>query len=243
MHCIAHSDTTAVRSCHACLAPLCRDCSEEVLGTFFCASCLQERLAVGERRDELSEHEREPPLKMAWAAGLLSLVPGLGQVYVGLVTRGVAHFVILLVIAQLAGVVSGVLAPLFALGWIVYYVWQLADAVGCARDVNRLGRVPDREEARALGRGPIPGTQRGSRRFGILLVVVGGVLALQNFGFAGWIGPTLATWWPVLLIAFGAWLMHRSRVERDEAHRAARLDLDAAAAAGEGGWREKEARS
>lgn len=221
MKCHAHPDATAVRSCHACLQPLCKACSQDVLGSFFCSTCLTDRLAIGRS----APPPPLPRLKSPFLAGLLSLIPGLGQVYVGLVTRGIAHFVILIMLPQLADI-GGPIEPIAILGFLVYYVWQITDAVGAARDVNRLGRLPDPEEAKALGRGPLPGADGGSRMLGFALAGAGALLLLKNFGFGSWLGGLLGALWPFALIGAGAWLLTKSRRERDEARRADRLDLE-----------------
>jgi hypothetical protein len=119
------------------------------------------------------------------------------------------------------------LEPFAVLALVAYYVWQVIDAVGAARDVNRLGRLPDPEEAKAMGRGPFPGADGGSRWLGYGLAAAGVVILMQNFGLAGWFDGFVSGVWPFALIGVGAWLLHRSKREQEEARRADRLDLEA----------------
>lgn len=220
MKCHAHPDATAHRSCHACLRPLCTACSHEVIGSFFCDACLTERLAVNEAPGSRTW------VKMAWLSGVLSfLLPGLGQVYNGLVARGIAQFVIFVALIRIGGLAGGLL-PLLVLGTIAFYFWQVVDAVSTARDFNRLGRVPDPEEARAMGRGPIPGADGGSRGLGITLVVVGTLLLLQNFHLGHAIAHLLRNVWPFALVGVGVWLLRRHRKDEAAARQADTIDYD-----------------
>ena len=199
--CADHPDTLSTQSCAACLRGCCDECATEVLGRPYCALCLAERL-----EPPLSE-----PVKLPWLAALLSVVPGLGQVYNGLVVRGLAHFVVFSFLIWLVGQETGI-TLLVCLGWIGFWVWQALDARNTARDINRLGRVPNPDEAHALGLGPLLGADRESRGLGIALVVVGALLLLQNFG--GELGRWLAHLWPIALVVAGIWLLRRGREER-----------------------------
>lgn len=46
---------------------------------------------------------------------------------------------------------------------------------------------------------------------GILLIIVGILLLLRNFGFEMHLGQLFATWWPLVLVAVGAGMMFRTR--------------------------------
>jgi len=213
--CQAHPDVDAIRSCHSCLQALCDECTQEVLGAFYCESCLTERLQP--------EVQAPPPglpkrkrIKVPFVAGLLSVIPGLGQVYNGLLGRALFHFIGFLLIIWSIEHVSGAAAAevmMFFL-WMGYWLWQLVDAVRTAKDINALGRVPDPEEAAAMGRGAIPGLDGGSKGFGIGMMVLGGLLLLSNLGMSRALSHLIEGVWPVALLLCGIWLVRRSREER-----------------------------
>ena len=46
---------------------------------------------------------------------------------------------------------------------------------------------------------------------GILLIVIGLLFLLRNFGFDLHLGELFATWWPVVLIALGAGMLFKTK--------------------------------
>lgn len=218
MNCHAHAQVPATRSCHACLRPLCQECSEEVVGAFYCEPCLHERLQPH------VEPRRPRSIKVPFLASLLSVfVPGLGQVYNGLVGRALFQFGSwMLAIWSLQFATGDPVAAVMVLGTCGLWIWQVVDAWRTAKDINRLGRVPDPEEAKALGRGPIPGLENGSRGLGIILIVVGAMILSANFGLSRVLSRLIEQAWPLALLLAGIALIRRSHRERA----AARMPLD-----------------
>jgi len=138
-------------------------------------------------------------------AGLLSLVPGLGQIYVGYYQQG---FINILVIASLISVVSmdmGSANPLFGFFIAFYWLYNIIDASKRAAFVNES----------LAGLGPLdlpehynlPGGQ-GSLFAGILMVLLGAV-ALSHTVF-GMSLEWLEDWWPLGLVLVGGWLIFQA---------------------------------
>lgn len=225
MKCRNHAETDATRSCHSCLGPLCADCTEEVLGIFYCESCLKEKLEAGEPAGA-----PPPPLpkrrriKRPFLSGLFSfMIPGLGQVYNGLITRALMQFVgfLLLTWSVDQGGSSGSIEALLALAILGFWAWQIVDAVRTAKDINALGRVPDPDEAEAMGMGALPGAGAGSKGLGIALMVLGGILLFGNLGLSQLVTRLIDGLWPVALLVAGVYLWRRGRDERRAFHGAA----------------------
>lgn len=138
-----------------------------------------------------------PGGKNPGAAGVLGVIPGLGHLYLGLTQRGAILFGIWVLLITLAshshsnGPFPGILIPF----WMVY---SIMDAVHQARAINTTGR-------------PMPGMigedkpvkVSGSLTAGILLVLIGGFLLLNNLVAIDL--SFLNDWWPVLLVLFGGW--------------------------------------
>jgi hypothetical protein len=228
VNCPSHPESEATRSCHACVRPLCEECSDEVRGAFYCETCLVERLAP----PPPPPPPRRRKLKAPFLAGFLSIVPGLGQVYNGLMARAVTQFIGFILITwtiemadRAAGQRGEAVVALFVFSSMAYWIWQIRDSVMTARDINRLGRVPDAAEARAMGRGPIAGLDGGSKPFATLLMVVGGIMLLSNLGMSRVMGQLIETMWPIALVACGVMLMRRSKRERAAARRADLLNM------------------
>lgn len=137
--------------------------------------------------------------KNATVAGVLSAMPGLGQVYVGYYQRGFIH------IAVAAGVIFMLnqrefsdLQPLLGVFLAFFWIYNMIDAARCAGAVNRgveAGLQPQLPELPAA----IGGS--GSMFTGVILVGAGLLFlghTVMDFSLA-W----LADWWPLALILFG----------------------------------------
>jgi hypothetical protein len=156
------------------------------------------------RRDFAREDSR---YKSPLLATLMSLVPGLGQVYVGYYQQG---FINIIVIASLISLlayyrVSGHFKPFLALFMIFYWLYNMVDAYRKSTFYNQalagLGplEIPEGEQ--------LPGT-RGSLVGGVLLIIAGAIaLGYTRFGMPiEWIED----WWPVAPILMGAYLLYQS---------------------------------
>ncbi|MDX1384831.1 MAG: hypothetical protein R3190_14355 [Thermoanaerobaculia bacterium] len=141
----------------------------------------------------------DPPLrKSPRLAAFLSFFPGLGNVYNGLYLRGVTFFVLFLALVQLAGRGSEDLwAPCAAFVWF----FNVIDAYRQARLINHgiatdLGLV-DEPKLQPVGQGTLLS--------GVVLFLVGlvALLDLQLGIDLDW----LLDFWPVGLMALGAWFV------------------------------------
>lgn len=146
-------------------------------------------------------------------AVVLSFLPGLGHLYLGLYARALAVFMAFFVAIQLADIGSfGVAVP---------FVWffALIDAYRQAQLINS-GQVTDvgKDEAfKTMG--------RGNLGFGIFLLLAGSLLLYDRFYPIDWY--FLENWWPALIILAGVYLVARAVLDtqrRKEAQRAAEED-------------------
>jgi len=144
-------------------------------------------------------------------ATTLSLLPGLGQVYVGYYQQG---FINILVVSGLIAILNSIpgngLEPFFGVFMSFFWIFNMIDANRRALHYNRVAaglggeEVPDSFS--------IPGTN-GSLFGGIVLTVVG-LLLFLNLKFdvsMVW----LEDWWPLALIAGGLWLVVKARREKE----------------------------
>ncbi len=141
-----------------------------------------------------------PPLpKNPGAAGALGIIPGMGHLYLGLYQRAAILFGIWVLFISLAehshGPFPGIAIPF----WMVF---SIIDASRQAKAINATGRP----EANILGSDE-PVRVSGSLTAGILLILIGGFLLLNRFVTIDL--SFLNDWWPILLVAFGAWQVFR----------------------------------
>jgi TM2 domain-containing membrane protein YozV len=142
--------------------------------------------------------------KSAGLAAVLSIFPGLGQVYVGVIRRGFLYAGIFagLTVLLSSGAASGI-EPAVGLMLAFFYLYNMIDA---ARMANLFNDTADGATLEDLRRDFLAGMgQRGSIAGGIALLA-GGVLFLLHTWFEVSL-EWLRDWWPLLPIGFGVWLL------------------------------------
>ena len=146
----------------------------------------------------------DPRLKSPILATLLSLMPGLGQAYLGYVQLGFVNALVIFSLITLLANDAGAMTPLVALFMSFYWLFNVVDANRRAILLNQKiqGLAPG-ELPEDLG----PGI-RGSVAGGLVLIVAG-VLGLAHLRF----GLSLAwvkDWWPAALILGGIYLVWKA---------------------------------
>ncbi len=154
----------------------------------------------------------DPRVKSPAVACCLSLMPGLGQVYVGYYQRGFIHVLVAAsIISLLAAGTLGPLVPLAGLFLGFFWLYNMIDAVRRATLYNQAltGDADGDIELPADFKTPGLG---GSIAGGVSLVAVGALLlANTRFGMSlDWIEE----WWPAGLILFGAYLVWKAVQDR-----------------------------
>ncbi len=156
----------------------------------------------------------DPRRKSPALASILSIVPGLGQVYVGYYQRGFIHAIAAFsIIAVLSWEPGGdAIAPLLGPFLMFFWLYNIIDAGRRATLLNHalagMESVDLPSDFRAPGFG-------GSVAGGIALIAFG-ALALAHLRF-GMPLDWIATWWPVAPIAFGGWLVVKALREHGTA--------------------------
>lgn len=135
-----------------------------------------------------------PMIKRPAVAGLLSFLPGLGHVYLGLYQRAIAFFAIWVIIMSIAPHGPGPAGILIPFWWF----FVLIDAVRQAKAINTTGAP---ESNLLVGEKPM--NVSGGLAFGIFLVLVGVFFLIDRYVKIDL--SFLYDFWPVFLIAFGAW--------------------------------------
>jgi hypothetical protein len=142
--------------------------------------------------------------KSPFVASLLSLMPGLGQIYVGYYQRGFVHLAVVaaLITALSSGDMRGI-EPFLGLSLAFFWLYNVVDAGRRANHYNLIAEGGSAEEL------PEFRDDLGGRTAGIILVALGAVLFLHtkmDFDLE-W----LEEWWPLGLVAFGLHLIRKNR--------------------------------
>jgi hypothetical protein len=156
------------------------------------------------------DYYRDPRAKSPLTATVLSLMPGLGQAYLGYTQLGFIHAA---AAATFIGVMSsnqlGPLEPFVGVSMTFFFLYNLVDAHRRALLFN--------ESLSHLERAPLPDgfgavSFKGRLAAGVLLIVVGLLILLNiRFGFSfAW----LERWWPLGLVFLGVYLVSRAVKDR-----------------------------
>jgi hypothetical protein len=153
----------------------------------------------------------DPRRKSPLFASALSIMPGLGQVYVGYYQRGFIHAIVVSCLIAILTTELGPLTPLVALFLAFFWLYNIVDAGRRGMLFNealagRTGIELPQDFATPGLRGSIPG--------GLAVAVVGGVLlAHTRFGMPlDWVRE----WWPAALVFFGVYLVGRAIMDRSK---------------------------
>ena len=152
----------------------------------------------------------DPRRKQPLLACFLSLMPGLGQVYVGYYRRGFVHAIVVCTLITLlsSGAVMGV-EPLFGVFLGFFWLYNIIDAGRRAALYNYaldgIGKIDLPEDVGTIG-------VRGSIGGGLLLIVLGAVaLSHTLYGFSlHWVRD----YWPLLPIGMGVYLLVKGVMDR-----------------------------
>ena len=198
MKCHFHPEIDGLSECRLCGRALCASCAVEIQGAPYCRECLQSRIEQPLPASPPRVPARGPSAKVA---GWLSLLPGLGLVYlgeylkaltVGLLGVGAIHF------ADHTDA-GGIAVPLFWIGQMIYTVQE-------ARRLRRAGRIEEPEPEAAAR----PRAEKDSPLWGAILIAVGTLFLLDQFEMLDF-GYIFERFWPVLIIILGAQILLRSR--------------------------------
>lgn len=150
----------------------------------------------------LSPAVNDPRRKKPLLASILSVMPGLGQVYVGYYKRGFTNAITVALLISFMTLTIVPLMPLAGIFLAFFWLYNIVDAGRRAALYNQALaggseiELPDDFEPPSLG-----GSLGGG---GVLMLI--GLVVLSHTAF----GASLAwleDWWPLALVGFGAYLV------------------------------------
>ncbi|HXB73845.1 MAG TPA: B-box zinc finger protein [Candidatus Acidoferrales bacterium] len=220
MNCQNHMDVPATAYCRACGKPVCDECRRDAFGTVYCAEHTpapagQTPPAPGPGAPPYpmgTQPIGAPPMgapQMSYAyadvspglALFLGLIPGVGAIYNGQYAKGMVHAVVWGVLMSIANSrAANGLEPIFVMGVIAWMAYMAFEAYHTARK-RRMGEPVDEYSSLIdmRGRHNVPVA-------GILLIVLGILLLLHTLELLDF--EYVVRYWPVLLIAAGAYLLY-----------------------------------
>ena len=146
----------------------------------------------------------DPRRKSPLLAAVISVFPGVGQLYIGYYTRGFAIAAIFFLTVITAGNSRDPVAPILGMTAMFVWLFNVIDAGRMAALYNHAAAGTDVVEMPEDFKLPKMG---GSIIGGAVLLVAGGV-ALSNTAF-GYSLDWVEVWWPAFPVALGAYLLAR----------------------------------
>ena len=154
-------------------------------------------------RPKQASYAFDPRTKSPTLAGFLSMMPGLGQVYVGYYQRGFVHILVVAsVIALIVNDALPALIPLLGLFLAFFWLYNIIDA---GRRASLYNLALQGADPMALPDDFQMPTTRGSVAGGGAIVAIGMLLLMHTrFGMSlAW----MRDWWPLAPVFFGVWLV------------------------------------
>ncbi len=201
MKCVNHDDREASAICSICHKPICETCLVELSGGQVCRACLEKKVG-GKLKAGSSE-------KSLFWAFVLSLIPGVGYLYLGLMRRGLQAMVIFYGTIFLAAAVNFGAITVLVLPVIMFYT--IFDTLQFLKQMNEGQYVEDKLLFET-------GTLESKQSLvGVGLIVLG-VLALLNnllpsfFSYHYYINRFVP---PLLILALGIYILYRNTGRKD----------------------------
>ncbi len=220
MKCTNHPRTESAAACAECGRPFCADCTIELDHRTWCRDCLSRIVA------RTGAGARVHPGWRKLAAGCLSIIPGAGHMFLGLIGKGFALMGLLIVSVFLILLYSDATGMYWMTAYLVptlgvlFLSYAVFDAMAIA-DARRGGRdAAPREDPLMTAVWERVLLNRKTTGWVVLVAGVVGLLRLFAEPFSRWTTalfsfsvPLAALVLPVILVVIGIVLLKRGRKE------------------------------
>ena len=229
MNCFNHPDIPVSAYCRVCGKALCVECRKDAAGSVFCEEHLPVDTAPAGTRatmpppppftappSPVTATSSTPPSGTPYVhpanagnagnspalAFVLGLIPGVGAIYNGQYAKGLVHAVIFgLIVSLLDGNHLGRMEPVFGILLAVFLFYMAFEAQHTARK-RREGQPVDEISSFVGPTGSVARSPVGPA----ILIGVGILLLLDTLDVISF--DRLSRYWPVLLIAGGAYMLY-----------------------------------
>lgn len=211
MNCQNHPDTPATAYCRNCGKPVCDACRRDAYGTVFCEEHAPAPAApppgYGAAAQAPPTPGTMPPPPYVYSdvspglALFLGMIPGVGAIYNGQYAKGLVHAVVFGILCSLVDSrAANGLEPVFGILIGVWWFYMVFEAYHTARK-RRMGEPVDEYSSlldlRGKNQAPVAA---------VTLIVLGILMLMRTLDLLDF--EYVARFWPVLLIAAGAWLLY-----------------------------------
>jgi len=219
MNCQNHPDVAAIAYCRTCGKPVCGDFRREASGTVYCAEHAPAAAPPPFTAAPPPPYTAPPPTAAPPYAPLvapssyvrsdirpglafaLGWIPGVGAIYNGQYAKGLIHAVVWGVLMSIASSESiHDMQPIFVMTVMAWWAYMVFEAYRTAQKLQRGEPVDEYSSVLQLRGGP--------GRFpvaAVALIVLGVLLLLHTLDLVNF--ERIVRYWPVLLIAAGAYML------------------------------------
>lgn len=192
MKCVNHPEIEAEALCVNCHAPVCGECRVTLEDRDYCQSCLVENV-------EFFNKGFNKNVNMFWAL-LLSLIPGAGYMYLGLMNRGLQTMIIFFGIFFIQATIH--LDIIYFMVPVIFY--SIFDTRQLARKMCE-GNVVEDIPLVDIGK-----YHNWQNMLGYILIGIGVLALVENFvpSFIPWTIRQMAS--PVIIIALGVFILYKN---------------------------------
>lgn len=139
MKCKNHNEIEANYYCSFCGQPLCLECSLDVNGRLYCKECLEKSVELS----KINFTKDKKFKKSGFLTFILSVVPGAGHMYLGLINKGLSIMILFFGLIFLADTIDNLLflqifsdaAFMIAL-FVIFISYSIFDALAKVREIN-----------------------------------------------------------------------------------------------------------
>ena len=218
MKCAVHPEVDASGYCRNCGKPMCPACVRPISDVLYCEDCLAQVMGIPAPQPSVpagppggssfapgvvagTPAAGRPALASPALAFILGFVPGLGAIYNGEYNKALIHIVVFgALILGITGAFGEGLTGFWIFGLVGFIFYMAIDSLRVAKARQTGETLKDPFEAWSKNRpiGPI------------ILIAVGALFLLNNFGFFDFF-RVRQIFWPLVLIGVG-FLMLKNRV-------------------------------
>lgn len=194
MKCSYHPESEATDICLTCHRPVCDQCTINLTNKNYCRPCLEEKVVNRNNRNSM---------KTRFIAFLLSLVPGGGYFYLGLMKRGLQTMVIFFGSIFLGGISNLESLTAFVVPIMIFY--SIFDTQQLLKKMNE-GQLVEDKELFDWGRWESKGNILGTALivFGIFALLNNVMPYFLNYHLISKIVP------PLVILGIGVYILYRN---------------------------------
>lgn len=212
MNCQVHPDVPATAYCRNCGKPVCNECRRDAFGTVFCADHAPAQAGAPPNTDPAAAPGMPPPppyypppvvaSEVSPAlAFFLGMIPGVGAIYNGQYAKGLIHALVWGILMSMANSrAAHDFEAIFVIAVISWWFYMAFEAYHTARK-RRMGEAVDEYSSLI----DLKTNKSHVSMAGVGLILMGILLLLHTLDLLDF--ERVARYWPVVLIAGGAYLL------------------------------------